>query len=442
MQPGTFWRRLLLIVLCCALADRLYAGDEFELPPIRYSQAEPNNAVYRLKQQLERGEKSLAYQEKQGYLPALLAALKISDKSQTLVYSKTSLQTQRISPETPRAIYFNDNTYIGYCKSGDVIEISTSDNRLGTVFYTLDQRNTEGAKLTRQTESCLVCHSSSRTGGVPGHVVRSLFVNPRGQPLYSAGSYSVDHTTPIEQRWGGWYVTGQHGKQTHLGNLLIKEREVPEPLDNLAGHNVLSVKDRFFTEAYPTEHSDIVALMIMEHQALVHNCITKASFETRQSLHYEVELNRALGDPENKRQESTTRRIHAAGDALLEAILMVDEAKLTDPLKGTSGFSEEFVKAGPHDKQGRSLRDLDMTTRMFKYPCSYLIYSEPFRALPVEMQEYLWQKLHSVLTYQSTDTKYEHLSAEDRQAILEILRDTRESLPSGWKEQLAKGLTP
>ncbi len=250
------------------------AADEFERPPIEYSKSTPDNSVSRLQARLDQGQATLPYAEKSGYLAALLAALEVPVESQTLVFSKTSLQRSRISPRKPRAIYFNDDVYVGFCQSGDVLEISVADPKLGAVFYTLDQHDKETPRLVRQTDNCLLCHSSSRTEGVPGHVVRSLFVDTSGQPIFSAGSYTVDHTTPLEQRWGGWYVTGKHGAQKHLGNLIIQGQDVPREVDNTQGQNVTDLAGRLNVDNYPAPHSDIVALMVLEHQTLVHNRIT------------------------------------------------------------------------------------------------------------------------------------------------------------------------
>ena len=145
------------------MAGSLYADDEFEREPILYSQSTPENRISRLQQRLDQGELILTHDEKKSYLPALLQALDVPVESQMLVFSKTSLQLQRISPRTPRAIYFNDDVYVGFCQSGDVIEISAVDPQLGTVFYTLDQRESEKPLFERRSDNCLVCHSSSRT---------------------------------------------------------------------------------------------------------------------------------------------------------------------------------------------------------------------------------------------------------------------------------------
>ncbi len=324
-----YWGAGTIVTVAVLLVGQSHcrAADEIEQPPIQYSQSTPDNRVSKLAVQLAAGELRLEYDQRIGYLDALLEALDVPIESQMLVFSKTSLQRHRISPRTPRAIYFNDDVYVGYCRSGDVLEISAVDPQLGAVFYTLDQKDEEHVRLSRQTDSCLLCHSSSRTAGVPGHLARSMFVDSIGQPVLSRGSYSVDHTTPLEQRWGGWYVTGTHGDQRHLGNLIVRGRKVEEDVDNAQGQNVVKLSDRLSLDTYLAPHSDIVALMVLEHQILVHNRITKANYAARQALLYEQEMNRALGESQEHRFDSTNRRIQSAGDDLVEAMLLVDEAR-------------------------------------------------------------------------------------------------------------------
>lgn len=410
-----------------------HAVDEFDKPPINYREATPNNCVTRLQQQLDAGQQTFEYDAEQGYLKSLLTALNVPVESQMLVFSKTSLQQRRISPKTPRAIYFNDDVYVGYCQSGDVLELSAVDAQLGAVFYTLNQDETERPQLERRNDNCMVCHSSSRTGGVPGHVVRSLYVDAGGQPIYSAGSRMVDHTTPIKERWGGWYVTGKHGEQAHVGNLIVRSKRVTEPVANEGGQNVVDLSGHFNVDRYVSPHSDIVALMILEHQALVHNCITKANFATRQAFHHEKTMNKVLGYGEHNRLDSTTRRIANAADDLVEALLLHGEAPIIAPISGTSGYAEVFARTGPRDSKGRSLRDLDLTQRMFKYPCSYLIHSEAFDGLPQEARDHVWQKLWNVLSGADQSAEFTHLTAEDRQAITQIIQETKTGLPEYWQ---------
>jgi hypothetical protein len=322
-----------------------------------------------------------------------------------------------------------------------VLEVSAVDPQLGTVFYSVDQNGEAPPKFERRVDNCLVCHSSSRTEGVPGHLVRSLLVDQEGHPMLSAGSRNVTHTTPLKDRWGGWYVTGTHGAQTHMGNLIVADDTAPTQVDNAQGQNVVSLANRIPTQRYLTPHSDIVALMVLEHQVLVHNRITKASFVTRQALEYQDMMNKVLEKPAGSELESTTRRIQSAGENLVEALLLVNEAPLTEKIAGTSGYGEMFAQQGPQDSQGRSLRDLDMSRRLFQYPCSYLIYSESFDALPPTMKTFVWKRLWEVLSGEDTSEKFAHLNAADRQAILEILRDTKSDLPAYWRSSGSKAVT-
>jgi len=411
------------------------AGQDFEQEPISYSKAKPNDRVARLIEELESGSKQLSFDDEFGYLKPLLRELEVPESSQTLVFSKTSLQRQRIAPRTPRALYFNDDTYVGYCQDGEVLEITSVDPQLGAVFYVIDQSDDRRPRIVRETDNCLICHGSSQTKNVPGFVVRSLYVNRSGLPLLAEGTHRIDQTSPIEHRWGGWYVTGKHGDQKHLGNLVIETREVPRDLDLSSNMNLAELGDRFDKSEYLTPHSDIVALMVLEHQADMHNRITAANYGVRQAMHYQASLNRELKQPEDQLWDSTKSRIKSVCEPLLEYLLYSEEARLTAKMEGTSGFAEEFASRGPRDSKGRSLRDFDLEKRMFKHPCSYLIYSDHFQQLPVQAKDYVYRRLHEVLTGQDTTKPFEHLTPDDRTAVREILLDTLPDLPDYWRTE-------
>lgn len=414
-----------IVVVSLLMAARADAQqDQFELEPVRYSATESTDLVRQLQLAVESGEKELEYENEWGYLRSLLRELDIPVSSQMLVFSKTSLQRSRISPSTPRALYFNDDIYIGYCHNGEVIEISIADPQLGAVYYTLEQQPSDPPRITRQGDSCLICHGSSPTYGVPGHLVRSVFTDARGLPILSAGSHRINHTSPFENRWGGWYVTGTHGQQKHRGNLIVRGSGDPEKIDNAAGQNVESLEDYLDTSKYLSPHSDLVALMVLEHQAEGHNLLTKANFEARFALHHEAALKKALGETDDRRWDSTISRIRSAGEPLVRYLLFSEEAPLTSQIRGTSGFAEEFTARGPVDSQGRSLREFDLQKRMFKYPCSYLVYTESFKQLPEAMKDYVLERFREILTGEDQSKEFAHLSPTDRKNILEILTDT------------------
>ena len=252
------------------------------------------------------------------------------------------------------------------------------------------------------------------------------------------GTHRVDHTSPIDKRWGGWYVTGTHGNQTHLGNLVVSNARQAEPVDNAAGQNVTELTTKFKTTAYLSPHSDLVALMVLEHQIEAKNLLTRANFQTREALHAEAGLNKDLGEVEGHRWESTNTRIKNACEALVKYMLFCDEATLTAKMRGTTSFADEFSKRGPCDRQGRSLRDFDLERRLFKYPCSYLIYSRSFDELPSEAKHMVLQRLWEILSGTDHSREYSHLSDTDRTAILEILRDTKPGFPEQWNQEQVK----
>ncbi|MBA3314098.1 MAG: hypothetical protein M3552_02685 [Planctomycetota bacterium] len=433
---GAGRRSLMVAIGAILMRGSAIASDaEYEHDAIGYTTATPRNAVSRLQQRIEAGDASLSYDEDgSGWLRSVLRELGVYESSQMLVYSKTSLQRSRIGPETPRAIYFNDDVYVGFCRNGTVLEVTAADPELGAVFYSLDQQERHRPVLTRQIDNCIACHASSaHTDGVPGHVVRSVYADASGLPILSAGSFHIDHTSPIEQRWGGWYVTGTHGDQKHLGNLIARNEKQPAEFlsENL---NVTDVSNRFNADGYLTPHSDIVALMVFEHQTAMHNALTQANYATKRALWDERVLDEAFGDSPETLRESTIRRIDNAAESVVECLLFSGEAKLIAPIQGTSGFAESFAAKGPRDPDGRSLRDLDLTTRLFKYPCSYLIYSEAFEALHETVKSRVSARLLEVLSGEDDDKKYSHLSSADLVAILEILRETKEGLPEDWRE--------
>ena len=407
------------------------ADDLFEREPINYLTAQSHDPVARLQQQINSNKVQLKRDARFGYLPAVLEQLRVPQSSQMLVFSKTSFQLKNIAPDKPRAIYFNDDVYIGHVDGGELMEISAVDSQLGTVFYTLSQKESVRPQLVRRSHECLQCHSSSLTEGVPGQLVRSVYPDASGFPVLSAGTFATDHTSPLRQRWGGWYVTGSTGGQPHMGNLIANDQLDADRFATAA--EVKSLKDRFDVSHYLTGYSDVVALMVLEHQGKMHNLITQANYQCRLAQRDADIINQMLEQPRRYDSESTVSRLKSAAEPLVRYMLFCDEAPLSARVEGTSGFQTEFAKRGPRDPQGRSLRDLDLTRRLFKHPCSYLIYSEAFDALPPPMLDQVYRRLWQVLSGEDQSQEFAHLSAADRRAILEILRDTKQGLPSYWK---------
>lgn len=378
-------------------ASSVMAGVNYEEDPINYSQTTPDNVVSQLQKRLDAGEAQLKFEPGSGYLRSLLEQLDLPLSSQVLVFGKTSLQDDKISPQTPRAIYFNENLHLGFVQDG-LIEIAVTDPQLGMAFYTMRQEDSVPPAFRQEANSCLNCHGSGRTKNVPGVLVRSVMPDQKGQPVIAAGSFVSTTASPLEQRWGGWYVTGTHGNQKHLGNMTLAEARKPKTIENPNGLNVTDLNGRFDLKPYLSPHSDLVALMVLEHQTEVMNLITKSRFETRHALY--VRNQAIAADPASRDSATATAQaaIEKSAKPLVDSLLFQKEAKLTEPISGTSSFAVDFPKRGLHDAEGRSLRDLDLQTRLFRYRCSYLIDSPAFRSLPSELQEVVHAQLKSRLT--------------------------------------------
>jgi hypothetical protein len=397
----------------------------FSEEPINYRTHEVTDPVAKLQKLLDHGAVKLDYEPTHGYLKSVLEKLEIPVDTQTLVFSKTSFQYKKISPQAPRALYFNDDVYIGQVHDGKVIEVVSFDPMQGAIFYILDEHQSDHPIFQRAELDCTQCHIAAGTRGIPGVLLRSIFTNPTGTQAVQTESFITGQQSPLSQRWGGWYVTGTHGSQTHMGNVVVQDKEHPEQLDRAAGANITDLSKHINTAAYLTGSSDIVAHLVLGHQTQMHNLITLTNYQTRLAQ-YAAGSN-PLSDDQRKQYEKPA-------EELVRYLLFVNETTLESPVKGDSAFAEEFAARGPRDPQGRSLRDFDLHTRIFKYPCSYLIYSSAFDALPEPAKGYVYHRLLEVLTGREQSPDFAKLTGEDRRAILEILLATKPGLPDEWNK--------
>jgi hypothetical protein len=371
-----------------------------------------------LQEQILRKEVKLDYQGNgQGFLPSLLTHLDVNVDSQLLVFSKTSFHADLIGPKAPRAVYFNDNVFIGFAQHGD-IELAALDPTQGIVFYTLETTPTREPRFLRRNTECASCHGLSGSSSL---LTQSVFPDPDGNALFLPGLTPPppDHTTPIEQRWGGWYVTGTHGSQRHMGNAVVPDPYASSDLEQEGTQNLTSLRAKVDLRPYLAQTSDLVALMTFEHQLRMSNLIARISRQAR-----EAEQSTNAG--------TTTEGLKAGIEEILQYMLFVEEAPLREPLRGVSSFTTTFPARGPRDGHGRSLRDFDLQTRVFRYPLSYMIYSASFEAIPDSIKAQLYKRLYEVLTNQDTSRAFARLSTADRAAIFDILRATKPNLPGYW----------
>lgn len=400
--------------------------------PIHYELERSADPVSHLERKLEAQETQLEWHDTRGWLPALLEAFAIETSSQVLVFSKTSFQSKRISPTTPRAIYFGDDLYLAWIPGAPLMEITAIDPVQGPTFYTVDQRRGQPLQFVRRDTECLSCHASSRTRQWPGNLVRSVHPDESGQPILRSGTHLTTGASPFEERWGGWYVTGTHGEMRHMGNAVVHEGDAAERVDVEAGANLTDLSDHIDTQRYPSPHSDVVALMVMEHQAEMQNVLARASYQSRLAQAYQDEMNELLGRPAGTISDSTQRRITRAAQEVVDHLLLRGEARLEAKVRGTSDFAAEFGSRGTRDSKGRSLRDLDLETRLFRHRCSYLIDSEAFRALPEPVLAAVWKELADVVVSRPGTREFSDLESAERRALGEIVQETVPGVPEGW----------
>lgn len=401
-----------------SLAQQRY---EQEYPTIDYAEAPLNDPASRLFD--SGGAAKLSYREGRGYLDSLLEALEIDPSSQVLVFSKTSLKQRLITPQTPRALYFNDDVYVGFVQGSRSLEVAAMDPNLGPVFFELTQEKEVTPHLEREVSRCMRCHDSySMSGdGTPRFMLSSVLAGTDG----SIVSHEINHITttavPLYERWGGWYVTGFSGDQRHMANLAIETGRDFQRRDEGSNANLDSLEGLVDTRPYLAPTSDIVALLVMEHQVQVQNRIARSHYKVKTAL-------------DKQGYNADTQNIIAFhGEDLLFDLLGVGETMLEDEIEGVSGFREYFEGLGPFDSQGRSLRELDLETRTFRHPLSYQIYSDAFAALPVELKEYVFRRLQLVLEgIESIDG----LSASRRELATarDILLETHEEYRE-WSSQ-------
>lgn len=426
MRNTSFHTPLLLGLAALGAPFCVLAENEYENAPINYSATQPHDASAELQKLMDSGRVKLPRGDGWKLVRAMQEQYKIPDSSQVMVFSKTSKQNDRISPATPRVIYFSDNAYVGYSVGGS-LEIATIDPVLGPIFYLLDPHTPDDKPMKfERDQSCLSCHGGPFSPDVPGVLIRSVTPGPEGHPIMSQGSTVVDTTTPFKDRWGGWYVTGRHGKELHRGNVTATENGEAVTFDEAKGQNVTDLGSFFDTDPYPRKTSDIVALMVLEHQTSTQNILTKANHAALRAMHMQTSLQKELGEPVTKEPTGTAERIidHAVED-VLDAILFKDEATLPEGgIEGDMAFQEAFSASAPLSKEGRSLKDFQLLDQLFKYRCSYMVYSITFKHFTPVLKTRVMKALKDVLNAPEAPERYAYLTDSERRNIGKILADT------------------
>ncbi|MES2695242.1 MAG: hypothetical protein V4773_17335 [Verrucomicrobiota bacterium] len=417
------------------------SGPDFEQPPVSYSKTEPNDALTRVKARIATGELKFEGGERQ-VLAALLKALDVPAESQLLVFSKTSLQRSRIRPERPRALYFSDDVYVGWVPGG-MIEVAAVDPQLGPVFYSFEAGAVKGAapEIVRDAD-CMRCHGGTFVRDVPGVIARSVFPSVTGEPLLRFGSTVVDDQTPFEQRWGGWYVTGYRGAQPHRGNTFGVDKDgelIFTPVEKRPG----DVAGLFDSADYLAQTSDVVALLVFEHQMAMQNALTHASFAARRMLAYQKSLQEHFKEQAAGSDDlvfDSVKSVFASEvENVVDRLLFREEAALPEGVEGSAAFRASFAQGAPRSAAGHALKDLALNGHMFAQRCSYLIYSETFRTLPAPLKGRILDRLGDVLLGGGPKDRYAYLGAEERRRIFEILIETHPDAKARWAERKPAG---
>ena len=395
-------------------------------PAIQYTEGPVDNVVVDVNARIDAGEVALRWAGRSGYLRSALDALELPIESQVLAFSPTSFQAEFLRFDNPRALYVADEVALGWVRGADVMEIAAFDRQQGSVFYTLAQTPDEAPRFERR-ENCLACHLSWDTLGVPGLQVLSMFPMPKDPRAYANG-HVVDHRSRLDDRWGGWYVTGTHGNSAHMGNVEVVDVDDPQATFGVVPPVIDSMEGLIDLEGYQTPYSDIVALLVLDHQTHMTNLITRIGWEARR-----VELRAAQVVEADRGRATDDGRfdeiVDEAAVELVDYLLFVDEAPLPAGISGQSGFAGMFVARGPHDSQGRTLREISLDGRLFRYPCSYMIYTSAFDALPEIALDAIYRRMWAILSGSVSEFPYDRLTLADRQAIVEILRETKPGLP-------------
>jgi hypothetical protein len=385
-RQGTSFVLGLVVLAAPACRAQVYRDNlPASHPAIRYSDPPADDAVSPLLSRIAQGTLKLAFRAGgTGYLSGLLDSLGINPDSQMLAFAKDSFQADRISPRNPRAIYFNDEVAVGFVPGGAVLEIAALDPKQGVIFYTLENSTAGPPSFSRQ-EVCLRCHQGPATMGVPGIFVGSVFPNSLGVPARE-GAIITDHTTPVEDRWGGWFVSAVGNAQQGRANAVAPDPAEPMTLEPLTG--------TFKPGDYLSPLCDMVALMTFEHQTQIANLLTRLGWEGRMGMNNTEQMDRDIN--------TAIRYLTFAG-----------EASLHHTVADFSTFAKTFGKRGPRDKLGRSLREFDLQTRLFRYPLSYMIYSRQFEALPAALRQRIYRGIFVLI------------ADKERQVVFQILSDTK-----------------
>ena len=418
------------LLLCSTLTGFSQFYNDYELEPHGYFSKDAKDPVTLLMKRVQRGEVLIKEPNGKPLVERLLRELGLNKDTQVLVFSRTSLQRREVSYSNPRALYFNESVYLGWMPNGR-IEIASFDPELGPIFYFQRELDDASSPLFARTRSCLGCHAGDATNFLPGSLGRSVYPDKSGRSLRSIDDYRRSgHHIPLHDRYGGWFVSGNHGAMRHMGNAIASREGGKITIDREQFAN-LEKLDRFFsTEAYPAPGSDIAALLVFDHQVTMHHRLVEAAYRARQSL-FDSKLDPKETDVSKLSKGRSTDEFLEGRDKVVDYLLFRDETPIPK-VSCDPAFRRAFSANRIADRRKRSLKDLRLDGRIFENRCSYMIYSPTFDQFPPMLKGAIYARIHEILTSPKPVEGFDYLGKEEKRRILEILDETKEDLPPGW----------
>ena len=421
---------LFILLLAFAPVASAQFYNDFELKPHGYFTRKPQDPMSLLMEKIDAGEVTITEENGKPLVERLLRELKLDKDTQVLVFSKTSLQKRAVSYRNPRAIYFNESVYLGWMPNGRV-EVASFDPEIGPLFYFQRQLDDTRSRLFVRTRSCLGCHAGNATNFIPGSLGRSVYPDRTGRVLKGIEDYRRSgHHIPLQDRYGGWFVSGQHGKMRHMGNSIATREDGQVTIDRKRFANLEKLDQFFPTDSYLAPGSDIAALLVFDHQVTMHHRLVEATYRARQAL-FDSKLDPMETDVAKLAAGRSIREFTEGVDKVIDYMLFREEIALPK-VSCDANFRRAFTANKRTDKGGYSLKDLRLDGRIFEHRCSFMIYSPSFEHMPPMLRGAIYDRLHQILTAQAPVKGFEHLGAEERTRIFEILRETKKDLPAKW----------
>jgi hypothetical protein len=258
------------------------------------------------------------------------------------------------------------------------------------------------------------CHAPHHLDNIPGLAIESVVPGPTGGGERAFRRQQSGHGVPLDLRFGGWLVTGTGPSfPQNWGNQIIEYRDgqpVQEPI---------APGQLFDFNRYPIQTSDVLPQLVQEHQIGFVNRALQAGYRTR-------ELLEGGPSPENARLIDTMAR------SLVRYLLFADEAPLPrGSVPGDPAFKTAFLAERRPAANGAALKDFDLTTRLFRYRCSYEVYSPIFGGLPEPLKLAIYRLVDHVLGADPPDPEFAYLGDDERKTIRTILRETVADYPKG-----------